>query len=74
MTYEVKCEFCGEHVDTQSRVTWHRVEGWERPGKSGGSDIALRHRTGEGFAHHHCIRREQTKISALQESMFNTGG
>jgi hypothetical protein len=68
--YEVKCEFCGEPVDAQSKETWHRVEGWERPGKAGGSDIALRRRTGKGFAHPMCVRRAQEGLPVLQGSLL----
>ncbi len=68
--YEVRCEFCGEPVDAQSRETWHRVEGWERPGKAGGSDIALRRRSSEKFAHAHCVRLEQQRVSPLQEALI----
>ena len=68
MTYNVKCEFCGEPVDAELRETWHRVEGWERPGKAGGSDIALRRRTGEGFAHPMCVRREQQGLPSLRQT------
>jgi hypothetical protein len=71
MAYEVKCEFCGKPVDAELRETWHRVEGWERPGKSGGSDIALRKRTGEGFAHPMCVRREQEGLPSLRQDTLD---
>ncbi len=71
MIYEVKCDFCGQPVDAQSKETWHRVEGWERPGKAGGSDIALRRRPAVGlFAHDHCVRLERGKLQATQEAML----
>jgi hypothetical protein len=65
--YERKCEFCGELVDAQARETWHTMKGWERPGRAGGSDIALRKRTGMGFAHPHCVRREQEGLPPLRQ-------
>ena len=70
MKYPVTCAFCARDVDAESKETWHRVEGWERPGKAGGSDIALRQRVREGWAHDHCIRMEQGRIPALQEAML----
>ena len=70
VSYDVPCAFCGEPVDAESKETWHTMRGWERPGRNGGSDIALRQRAGDEFAHDHCIRREQQRIPATQEVMF----
>ena len=53
------CPFCGQPVDPTDRYTWHRVEGWERRGQQGGSDIALRVKL-DGFAHGHCVQLAQT--------------
>ena len=73
MKYGVQCAFCRQLVDAESDDTWHRVEGWERKGKAGGSDIALRKRLyaaeNNMFAHDHCVRREQQGIPALQETL-----
>ncbi len=65
------CRFCGDPVDADSRLTWYRMEGWARPGKAGGSDVALRERAQPGeFAHDMCISREQQGVAALQESLL----
>ncbi len=50
----VQCSVCGKAVDAQSRYTYHRVEGWERPGRNGGSDIVDRRSHAE-FAHPQCV-------------------
>lgn len=64
------CVFCNLPVDPDSRETWHSMAGWERPGKAGGSDVALRARTGDGrFACDPCIRRQQEGLSPLQTSL-----
>lgn len=66
----VKCFFnCGNDVDTKSRYTWHRVIGWERPGKAGGSDVACRERHGDEFACDVCIRRLQAGVAPAQEAL-----
>lgn len=54
--FAVRCQFCKEPVDPNSRLTWHRVTGWERPGKHGGSDIRGRQQQ-PGFAHDDCLSR-----------------
>ena len=55
ITY-AQCSFCKQAVDAPSRYTWHRVAGWERPGKAGGSDIKGREQQ-PGFAHDDCLSR-----------------
>jgi len=48
------CHYCGHDVDPNRRSTWHRVVGWERAGKAGGSDIVARQRV-ELFACNRCV-------------------
>jgi hypothetical protein len=64
------CQFCGEPVDPRSRFTWHRVIGWERPGRAGGSDVTLRERLGDELAHDHCVRLAKAKLSPYQETLL----
>lgn len=66
-----RCDLCGDPVDPNNVFTWHRIEGWARRGKAGGSDVALRepHSDG-GVAHDHCVRRAQQGIAPLQESLL----
>jgi hypothetical protein len=63
------CAFCGEAVNPNSRFTWYRVIGWGRPGGAGGSDIMLRQRHGEEFAHDHCVRLAKSPVIAGQLSI-----
>jgi hypothetical protein len=53
------CHYCSKPVDPKSRFTWHRITGWERPGRAGGSDIANRERDGDVFACDRCVRDVQ---------------
>jgi hypothetical protein len=49
------CAYCDQPVEPDNRDTWHRVTGWERPRRQGGTNhIALRKRTGH-FACAHCM-------------------
>ena len=64
------CTYCGVEVDPNSRETWHQITGWSRPGKAGGSDIALRERVVDGdVACDVCIRRIQAGANPSQEAM-----
>ncbi len=63
------CQFCREEMDVD-RFTWHHIEGWERPGKAGGSDVMLRKRTGKGFAHDLCLQRTKDGVSVRQETLI----
>lgn len=58
----VPCDLCGRGVDAQSRYTYHRVEGWERPGRQGGSDIVDRRRL-DVFAHPRCVDRTKAGLA-----------
>ena len=62
------CTFCGEPVNPRSRSTYTRMQGWDRPGKAGGSDVVLRERLAE-WAHPWCIDRERNGIHAQQETL-----
>jgi hypothetical protein len=66
----VPCNFCGEPLDPLSRYVWHRVIGWERPGQAGGSDITLREKHGETFAHDHCVRLAKANLPTGQQSLI----
>ncbi len=63
------CFYCGEPVDPYSRYTWHRVIGWERKGKAGGSDITLREPR-DGFAHDHCVSLAKSGLSSGQAALL----
>lgn len=67
------CSFCDEPVDPLSRFTWRAVHGWERkaldPTRRSGSDIALREPR-EEWAHDQCVRRAQSGVAPLQESLL----
>jgi hypothetical protein len=69
------CAFCGKPVNPASRLTWHRVVGWERhasirvSGKHGGSDIVFREPRDE-YAHDGCIQLEKAGVSVAQESLL----
>lgn len=67
------CHFCGDPVDPISRLTWRRIDGWERKAaglsRKSGSDIALRKPLDE-YAHDHCVRRAQAGVSPLQETLI----
>jgi len=69
---KIACHFCGDPVDPTSRMTWHRVEGWERkaidPKRRSGSDIALREPRDE-LAHDLCIRRAQSGVAPTQTTL-----
>lgn len=65
---DYRCELCGEPVDPTSRFTWHRVVGWERKGKAGGSDIDLREKR-DGWAHDFCVSLRQRGYQAGQLSI-----
>ena len=39
---EPKCSICDTPVRPRDKEVWTRVQGWERPGRAGGSDIVLR--------------------------------
>lgn len=67
---KARCLFCGLEIDAGSRYTWHHMEGWERPGKAGGSDVMLRERTGKAVAHDDCIRRQKAGVSARQTELL----
>ena len=64
------CQFCGEPVDPHSRFTWHRVIGWARPGKAGGSDITLREKAGDVFAHDRCVSKAKAKLAPGQGALL----
>jgi hypothetical protein len=65
------CTFCDKALDPDSRYTWHKVTGWERPGRKGGSDIAARTRDGETFACDPCVRDLQAgRVPGRQESLI----
>jgi hypothetical protein len=64
------CEFCGELLDPESRYTWYRVIGWSRPGAAGGSDIMLRERHGQEFAHDHCVRLTKSRLAVGQGTLL----
>lgn len=63
------CALCGHYVDPNSRSTYRRIEGWDRKGKAGGSDITLRRPTGE-LAHAYCVDRAKAGISPEQEALL----
>ena len=66
----VYCYFCGEPLNPQSPTIWHRVQGWDRKGAAGGSDIALRERIPGGpFACNVCIGRQKAGINPGQTSL-----
>ncbi len=65
----VECELCGEPVDAQDRFTFHRMDGWERKGKAGGSDIVNRQPL-ERYAHAHCVYKERETGSAKQGALL----
>jgi hypothetical protein len=46
------------------------VIGWARRGKQGGSDIRLREKYGDDFAHDQCVERERAKIAAGQGTLL----
>lgn len=50
----VACWICGDDVDVFDRRTYNRVEGWERKGQNGGSDIVARQKVA-AFAHPRCV-------------------
>ena len=67
----VKCHYCERPVDTTSRYTWHRVQGWERKGAAGGSDIAMREpHDVMAFAHPECVDLERSGIGVRQEALL----
>lgn len=50
-----ECAYCKEPVDPDHRDTWHRVCGWERPRRQGGTNhLAMRRRNGM-VACAHCL-------------------
>lgn len=65
---DVRCEFCNCKVNPSSRYVWHRVVGWERKGKAGGSDIALRERR-DGFACDPCVSMMRNQLHFAQLSL-----
>jgi hypothetical protein len=65
-----RCHYCGEPLDPSSRWSWYRVIGWARRGKQGGSDIRLREKYGDDFAHDQCVERERAKIAAGQGTLL----
>ena len=62
-----RCTYCTKPVDPNSRYTYTRVMGWDRPGKAGGSDISLRERL-EVFACPTCIERIRSGVNPAQEA------
>lgn len=68
MRYAVPCSYCGEMVDAFDRTTFVRIIGWEKKGKSGGSDIVLRQRMDE-WAHPHCVDKAKKKIPIGQGTL-----
>ena len=66
---QTTCDHCGYPVDAKSRYTWHKISGYERPGKNGGSDITLRERTGTGWLHDRCVQDRKAGVVAGQESL-----
>jgi hypothetical protein len=65
----VPCTYCERPVNPQARETWHRVIGWERPGRKGGSDIACRQPQAR-YACDMCVRRMQRGVSPAQGSLL----
>jgi len=65
----VVCTFCGEPVRPRDPLVWHRVEGWERPGKAGGSDITLREQV-DGFACARCVALKKMGVDVRQETLL----
>ena len=65
--FVIRCSFCSEPVDPNSRYTYTRISAWDRPGKAGGSDVVLRERLAE-FAHPQCIDRVRNGINPKQET------
>jgi hypothetical protein len=63
------CPFCGKPVGPRDPGVWHRVEGWERPGKAGGSDITLREPR-EGLAHAECVAMKKMGVDPQQDPLL----
>jgi hypothetical protein len=69
MSDQFVCHYCGETVDPREYGLWHRVVGWERKGKSGGSDIAFRQQV-DGFAHDRCVSAARLGVNHGQETLL----
>jgi hypothetical protein len=67
---KVKCHYCPEMLDPDSRYTWHRTMGWARRGSAGGSDVVLRKRIGDFVACDVCISRLRAGRSPDQETLI----
>lgn len=64
-----QCFYCERDVDPNSRFTWHGVKGWERKGRSGGSDIAAREKV-DIYACDACVRSVQAGRVPGQASLL----
>jgi hypothetical protein len=68
-----RCFFCGKEVDPDSRNTYRRLQGWNKKGRSGGSDVYLRELLNT-YACAGCISAEKSRrasgVSQGQGELF----
>lgn len=63
------CEFCGNNVDPDNRLTYRKVTGWEHPRQAGGTNALALRETHDVFACSPCIDKQRAGIPVGQTSL-----
>lgn len=69
-SHSMPCTYCTTPVDATNKYSYRRVQGWERAGANGGSDILLREKAEPPeFACLGCVEKMKAGVSVGQGSL-----
>jgi len=66
----VPCTFCEREIDPESRMTYRKVIGWERPREGGGTNALTLREPTEVFACWICIEKLRLGIPVEQQALI----
>ena len=66
----VPCTFCEREIDPESRMTYRKVIGWERPREGGGTNALTLREPTQVFACSSCIEKLKLGIPIGQPTLI----